>query len=89
MVKRTDLKTEERDDLPSFEKEEVKYPLSEKDRAEFEDVKKGTNMTPFRWKVYDAISKIPAGKVSTYKLLALHLKSSPRAGEWKLGEFYV
>jgi len=30
-------------------------------------------VTPFQKKVYDAISKIPKGKVSTYKLVAEHI----------------
>ncbi len=32
------------------------------------------NVTPFQQKVYDAICKIPKGKVTTYKLLADYLK---------------
>ena len=31
-------------------------------------------VTPFQQRVYDAISRIPAGRITTYGLLARHLK---------------
>lgn len=37
------------------------------------------NITPFQERVYKECSKIPRGKVSTYKAIAKKLKSSPRA----------
>jgi methylated-DNA-[protein]-cysteine S-methyltransferase len=39
-----------------------------------------TRLTPFRQKVYDAVANIPAGKVSTYGLVAQRIGCrSPRA----------
>eukprot|EP00698_Gefionella_okellyi_P015059 TRINITY_DN4221_c0_g1_i1.p1 TRINITY_DN4221_c0_g1~~TRINITY_DN4221_c0_g1_i1.p1 ORF type:complete len:150 (-),score=19.21 TRINITY_DN4221_c0_g1_i1:184-588(-) len=37
-------------------------------------VVKSTNVTAFQRRVYDAICKIPAGRITTYKLLAQYLK---------------
>ncbi|KAB5586210.1 6-O-methylguanine DNA methyltransferase [Coniochaeta sp. 2T2.1] len=37
------------------------------------------NLTPFQKKVYLLTLQIPPGSTSTYNLIALHLKSSPRA----------
>jgi O-6-methylguanine DNA methyltransferase len=48
------------------------YPATEAQRRQ-------SGGTPFRFRVYDALRKIPAGKVTTYGLLAKHLKTSPRA----------
>jgi methylated-DNA-[protein]-cysteine S-methyltransferase len=48
------------------------YPKSETQR-------RLSGVTPFRFKVYDALLMIPPGKVTTYGLLAKYLKTSPRA----------
>lgn len=37
------------------------------------------NVTQFQSRVYKVCEMIPRGRVSTYKLIALHLKTSPRA----------
>ncbi|SGY46496.1 BQ5605_C001g00440 [Microbotryum silenes-dioicae] len=39
----------------------------------------GRKLTPHQWKVYDHISLIPVGKVTTYGHIAKLLDSSPRA----------
>eukprot|EP01135_Chromosphaera_perkinsii_P008612 Nk52_evm54s1401 gene=Nk52_evmTU54s1401 len=69
--------------LPSYDGVKIEYPQSLDERELFrarptpnEPPKK---VTPFRWRVFDAILKIPAGRVTTYKLLAAYLRSSPRA----------
>jgi len=36
-------------------------------------------ITEFQRKVYDIVKRIPKGKTTTYKAIALKLKSSPRA----------
>lgn len=36
-------------------------------------------ITPFQKKVYEIVSKIPKGKITTYKAIAKKLKTSPRA----------
>jgi len=36
-------------------------------------------VTAFQKKVYEIVKKIPKGKTTTYKAIALKLKSSPRA----------
>lgn len=36
-------------------------------------------MTEFQKKVYEIVKKVPEGKTTTYKAIALQLKSSPRA----------
>ena len=35
--------------------------------------------TPFQQKVYEACKQIPSGRFTTYKLLAQHIQSHPRA----------
>jgi methylated-DNA-[protein]-cysteine S-methyltransferase len=36
-------------------------------------------ITEFQKKVYEIVKKVPKGKTTTYKAIALELKSSPRA----------
>jgi methylated-DNA-[protein]-cysteine S-methyltransferase len=36
-------------------------------------------VTEFQKKVYEIVKKVPKGKVTTYKAIALKLKTSPRA----------
>ncbi|RIA93105.1 6-O-methylguanine DNA methyltransferase [Glomus cerebriforme] len=57
----------------------IYYPISDNDRKSFKNLKTGRFITDFQFKVYDLCSQIPEGYVSTYKLLATALSSSPRA----------
>ncbi|GAA5962808.1 hypothetical protein JCM21900_004095 [Sporobolomyces salmonicolor] len=60
-----------------------KYPRSITERAQFvrQSIggRAGSKVTPFQWKLYDLLLKVPPGKVSTYGQLASLLSSSPRA----------
>ncbi|CAG8559497.1 10985_t:CDS:2 [Diversispora eburnea] len=58
---------------------EIYYPKTKKERENFINSKSGKLITKFQYKVYDLCSQIPEGYISTYKLLANALKSSPRA----------
>ncbi|RHZ57118.1 hypothetical protein Glove_393g11 [Diversispora epigaea] len=58
---------------------EIYYPKTKKERDNFINLKSGKIITKFQYKVYDLCSQIPEGYISTYKLLANALKSSPRA----------
>ncbi|GAA6062393.1 hypothetical protein JCM10212_003202, partial [Sporobolomyces blumeae] len=59
------------------------FPRDVAGRANFfrddSDGKKGTRVTPFQWRLYDLLLKVPPGKVSTYGQLSSILSSSPRA----------
>ncbi|KAF0442091.1 DNA binding methylated-DNA--cysteine S-methyltransferase [Gigaspora margarita] len=57
----------------------ITYPSTKSDRLKFINPKTGRIVTEFQYKVYDLCAQIPEGFVSTYKLLATALKSSPRA----------
>ncbi|KAI8330933.1 6-O-methylguanine DNA methyltransferase [Choanephora cucurbitarum] len=46
---------------------------------EYINPKTGKRITPFQYKVYDLVSKIPSGQVTSYKALSDALSSSPRA----------
>ncbi|GAA5890204.1 hypothetical protein JCM5296_002849 [Sporobolomyces johnsonii] len=60
-----------------------KYPRTIPERAKFVrqsvDGRAASKVTPFQWKLYDLLLKVPPGKVSTYGQLASLLSSSPRA----------
>lgn len=43
------------------------------------NIKTGKKVTPFQYKVYDLVRQIPAGQVTSYKVLSDTLKSAPRA----------
>ncbi|CAI2167991.1 13690_t:CDS:2 [Funneliformis geosporum] len=57
----------------------VHYPITKNDRKTFKNPKTNRNVTEFQFKVYDLCSQIPEGYVSTYRMLATALSSSPRA----------
>lgn len=57
----------------------IKYPTLQKERSEFVNDKTGRRVTPFQFKVYDLVRQIPAGHVTSYKVLSDTLKSSSRA----------
>ncbi|KAL7746414.1 hypothetical protein RI367_008258 [Sorochytrium milnesiophthora] len=57
----------------------IEYPLTEEQRATYIDKKSGKRVSAYRFRVYDALLKVPAGKVTSYKLLADSIGSSPRA----------
>ncbi|CAG8789565.1 19925_t:CDS:2, partial [Dentiscutata erythropus] len=57
----------------------ITYPSTNSDRLKFINPKTGRIVTEFQYKVYELCAQIPEGFVSTYKLLATALKSSPRA----------
>eukprot|EP00698_Gefionella_okellyi_P015060 TRINITY_DN4221_c0_g1_i2.p1 TRINITY_DN4221_c0_g1~~TRINITY_DN4221_c0_g1_i2.p1 ORF type:complete len:161 (-),score=17.51 TRINITY_DN4221_c0_g1_i2:184-621(-) len=53
-------------------------------------VVKSTNVTAFQRRVYDAICKIPAGRITTYKLLAQYLKCDSTQGNFTaLAEHHI
>ncbi|KAI8987963.1 6-O-methylguanine DNA methyltransferase [Mycotypha africana] len=41
--------------------------------------KSSRRVTPFQYRVYDLVAQVPAGRVTSYKILSDVLKSSPRA----------
>ncbi|GAA6011055.1 hypothetical protein JCM11491_005921 [Sporobolomyces phaffii] len=59
------------------------FPRTLAERARFlrqpKDGAKPRKVTPFQWKLYDLLLKVPPGKVSTYGQLSSILSSSPRA----------
>ncbi|KAF8629757.1 hypothetical protein AX15_003282 [Amanita polypyramis BW_CC] len=58
--------------------EDVYYPKSDKERANFK-LKDGKRVPSHHWDVYDHILAIPAGRVTTYKDVALAVGGSPRS----------
>ncbi|KAJ1990372.1 hypothetical protein H4R33_001734 [Dimargaris cristalligena] len=60
---------------------EVKYfPTQSGERSDFINSKTSRRVTEFQFRVYDLCAQIPAGRISTYKMISDALKSSPRAG---------
>lgn len=57
----------------------IKYPITVIERNEFVNVKTGRRITPFQYRVYDAVRQIPTGHVTSYKILSDLLTSAPRA----------
>ncbi|KAJ1799304.1 hypothetical protein LPJ59_001927 [Coemansia sp. RSA 2399] len=57
----------------------IEYPESEEGRKGHISSKTGRPVTDFQYRVYDACRQIPAGHFSTYKAIADHLESGPRA----------
>ncbi|KAJ3362852.1 hypothetical protein GGF32_005253 [Allomyces javanicus] len=55
------------------------YPVTEADRAVAMAAGRGKRVTAFQFRVYDALLKVPKGRVTTYKHLAEHLGTAPRA----------
>ncbi|KAJ1988266.1 hypothetical protein GGI25_005439 [Coemansia spiralis] len=57
----------------------IEYPETESARCAHISSKSGRLVTEFQYRVYDACRQIPAGHFSTYKAIADHLHSGPRA----------
>ncbi|KAJ1668177.1 hypothetical protein IW140_000656 [Coemansia sp. RSA 1813] len=57
----------------------IEYPEIEGARKTHLSTKTGRPVTEFQYRVYDACRQIPAGHFSTYKAIADHLSSGPRA----------
>lgn len=57
----------------------IEYPLTQSQRNEYISTKTGKRVTPFQYKVYDLVQQIPAGHVTSYKVLSDTLQSAPRA----------
>ncbi|RKP35003.1 6-O-methylguanine DNA methyltransferase [Dimargaris cristalligena] len=58
----------------------VKYfPTQSGERSDFINSKTSRRVTEFQFRVYDLCAQIPAGRISTYKMISDALKSSPRA----------
>ncbi|KAL0476652.1 methylated-DNA-protein-cysteine methyltransferase [Acrasis kona] len=51
----------------------------ETSRQDFINPKTNTKITPLQWEIYEAVRKVPEGKISTYKEVSTYLKTSPRA----------
>ncbi|KAI8069908.1 6-O-methylguanine DNA methyltransferase [Gongronella butleri] len=57
----------------------ISYPKTPAERAAYVNPKTKRPITAFHYKVYDMVAKIPAGQVTTYKVLSDALGSHPRA----------
>ncbi|KAJ2505440.1 hypothetical protein GGI11_004703 [Coemansia sp. RSA 2049] len=57
----------------------MEYPETESARKTHLSAKTGRPVTEFQYRVYDACRQIPVGCFSTYKAIADHLGSGPRA----------
>ncbi|TFK24207.1 DNA binding methylated-DNA--cysteine S-methyltransferase [Coprinopsis marcescibilis] len=60
------------------------YPVGHKARTEYQKTS-GKRITPYQWRVYDHVSSVPAGKVTTYKNVALAVGGSARSAGTALG----
>lgn len=53
--------------------------MSMLERAEYVNFKTGKLVTPFQYRVYDAVRQIPPGHVTSYKILSDAIHTNPRA----------
>ncbi|CAJ0830365.1 1992_t:CDS:2 [Entrophospora sp. SA101] len=70
---------EEGDNAKLLVSNQIYYPVTEHGRINSINFKTNKPITNFQFKVYDLCSQIPKGYVSTYKLIANSISSSPRA----------
>ncbi|KAJ3372246.1 hypothetical protein GGF31_002104 [Allomyces arbusculus] len=64
---------------PTVSTDPAPYPVTEADRAAAMAAGRGKRVTAFQFRVYDALLKVPKGRITTYKHLAEHLGTAPRA----------
>ncbi|EAU82415.2 hypothetical protein CC1G_11101 [Coprinopsis cinerea okayama7 len=63
---------------PKRGQEEPHYPVGHQARKVYTTTS-GKRLTPYQWKVYDFILRVPAGKVTTYRDVAQAIGGSARA----------
>ncbi|KAL7409794.1 6-O-methylguanine DNA methyltransferase [Mrakia frigida] len=65
--------------LASRDPSTVDFPSTLSSRQSYLNPATSKPLTPFQWKVYDLVIKLPRGRTTTYGAIAAHLQTSPRA----------